>query len=198
MSYRRGKAAYAGLTRTDPEAVWSYQGWAFISWKNSSQEAMLKGYVDSAPKGYFSVIDMSEHGSGEWHMWNDAAFFGTPFIFTSLNNFGGTDGIRGNFSRANTIPYDAIDAGANVWGSGFTPEGIDQNTVYYEMLISAPWRSTPISNISAWASNRAFRRYGGDSPNVARSWSLLSNSSYNQDLSVQDRTGVTHMPGSNS
>lgn len=26
----RGAAAYAGLTRTDPEAIWSFQGWAFI------------------------------------------------------------------------------------------------------------------------------------------------------------------------
>jgi len=28
--HRRGLAAYQGLNRTDPEAVWSYQGWAFL------------------------------------------------------------------------------------------------------------------------------------------------------------------------
>ena len=30
MSYRRGVAAYTGLNRTDPDAIWSFQGWAFI------------------------------------------------------------------------------------------------------------------------------------------------------------------------
>ena len=32
-------------------------------------------------------------------------------------------------------------AGANVWGTGFTPEGIDQNPVYYEFMLEANWRT---------------------------------------------------------
>lgn len=39
-------------------------------------------------------------------------------------NFGGTNGIKGNLTHMNEIPFEAIDAGASIWGSGFTSEGI--------------------------------------------------------------------------
>ena len=44
-------------------------------------------------------------------------------------NFGGTDGIKGNMTHMNEIPFAALDAKTSVWGSGFTSEGIDQNPV---------------------------------------------------------------------
>ena len=43
----------------------------------------------------FVVIDMSVDGSGEWMKWNDSSFFGAPFIWTTLHDFGGTDGMKG-------------------------------------------------------------------------------------------------------
>ncbi len=38
---------------------------------------------------------MSVNGAGEWQKWNDASFFGAPFIWTTLHDFGGTDGMKG-------------------------------------------------------------------------------------------------------
>jgi hypothetical protein len=32
MAFKRGAAAYQGLNRTDPDAIWSFQGWAIIDW----------------------------------------------------------------------------------------------------------------------------------------------------------------------
>ena len=29
---RRGLSAYGGLNRTDPDAIWSFQGWAIVDW----------------------------------------------------------------------------------------------------------------------------------------------------------------------
>ena len=55
---KRGAAAYAGLSRTDPDAVWSFQGWAFVDWKSIQQGSYLKGFIEAAPKGKFVVIDM--------------------------------------------------------------------------------------------------------------------------------------------
>jgi hypothetical protein len=62
----RGAAAYAGLTRTDPLAVWSFQGWAIIDWSSAAQAASFGGFVAAVPKGRFVVIDMSVDGTGEW------------------------------------------------------------------------------------------------------------------------------------
>ena len=48
---RRGTNAYMGLNRTDPHAIWSFQGFAFEFWKHTSSRLnALKGFIDSAPK----------------------------------------------------------------------------------------------------------------------------------------------------
>ncbi len=85
----RGAAAYMGLNRTDPDAVWSFQGWAIVGWNSWSQGSSMRGFVDSVPAGKFLVIDMSVNGEGEWQQWSNAAFFGAQFIWTTLHDFGG-------------------------------------------------------------------------------------------------------------
>ena len=42
------------------------------------------------------MIDMSTHGDGEWRRWNNASFIGAKFLWTSLHNFGSTDGTKGD------------------------------------------------------------------------------------------------------
>ena len=68
---------------------------------------------------------------GEWKKWNNASFWGANYVWTTLHDFGGTDGLKGNLAQINQIPFDRPDEGDvnNVWGTGFTPEGIDQNPV---------------------------------------------------------------------
>eukprot|EP00750_Incisomonas_marina_P029224 INCI7077.3.p1 GENE.INCI7077.3~~INCI7077.3.p1 ORF type:complete len:931 (+),score=162.20 INCI7077.3:195-2987(+) len=201
MSHRRGVAAYTGLNRTDPDAIWSFQGWAFIGWTSRQQGSFIKGFVDAAPPGKFVVIDMSTDGDGEWKKWDNAAFFDAHFIWTTLHDFGGTDAIKGRLTHINDIPFAAQKSAGgvdtNVWGTGFTPEGIDQNPVYYEFMLGMNWRTAPEPNITAHVIGRSFRRYGlveyDDA--VAQSWALLVESGYNQDLSVQDNTAVPHLRG---
>ena len=66
-------------------------------------------------------------------MWNRSAFWNANFIWTSLHDFGGTDGMKGDLSHANQIPFGGPDL--NTFGTGITPEGIDQNPVYYEFVL---------------------------------------------------------------
>lgn len=202
-----GAAAYAGLARTDPDAVWSFQGWAIIDWNSAQQASSFRGFVDAVPDGHFVVIDMSTDGTGEWLKWDNASFFGAPFVWTSLHDFGGTDGMKGDLVHANALPFAGLPAygGANttVIGSGYTPEGIDQNPVYYELVAQAAFRDGPVRNLTAHAIDRARRRYGlgalpGVAPGVDAAWAALVGSTYAQDLSVQDGTGVAHLPGSDT
>ena len=74
--YKRGIAAYTGLNRTDPDATWMYQGFAFVGWDTPEQASYVKGFVDSAPEGKFIVIDMAYSLDGEWQKWKNASFFG--------------------------------------------------------------------------------------------------------------------------
>eukprot|EP00756_Hemistasia_phaeocysticola_P064325 Hpha_TRINITY_DN7710_c0_g1::TRINITY_DN7710_c0_g1_i1::g.85521::m.85521/K01205/NAGLU; alpha-N-acetylglucosaminidase len=197
---RRGAAAYEGLNRTDPDAVWSFQGWAFVGWNTLQQESSLKGFVSAVPQGKFNVIDMSTDGSGEWKKWNNSTFWGAHYIWTTLHDFGGTDGMKGDIDRINEIPFTAPEGPENggLWGTGFTPEGIDQNPVYYEFMTEQNWRAAPVADVPGHLVYRAHRRYGLTAPsaNVEKAWKSLAASAYSQDLSVQDQTGVPHLPGS--
>lgn len=200
----RGAAAYAGLNRTDPDAIWSFQGWAIVDWSTWSQGSSFYGFVDAVPQDKFVIIDMSVDGSGEWQKWNYSSFFSAPFIWTTLHDFGGTDGMKGDLDRINQIPFggmpDVYGVNSSAIGTGFTPEGIDQNPAYYEHMLSMNWRTAPATNITAEMIMRAHRRYNMSVYNadVAAAWTLLVNSTYAQDLSVQDSTGIPHFPGSSS
>ena len=163
------------------------------------QASSFRGFVDAVPKGKFVVIDMSVNGEGEWKKWSNSSFFGAPFIWTTLHDFGGTDGMKGDMARINRIPFDGLSPAGNstVWGTGYTPEGIDQNPVYYEFMAAANFRDAPVVNITEHVVQRSHRRYGltSYSQQVADAWSLLVQSTYSQDLSVQDGTGIPHLPG---
>lgn len=192
------RAAYGGLARTDPEAIWSYQGWAFVHWTTALQASQFAGFSTALPEGKFVVIDMSRDGSGEWRLWDNSSFFGAQSVWTTLHDFGGTDGMKGELDRINKIPFDPNAKG--VIGTGFTPEGIDQNPVYYEFMIGANFRTAPVSDIPSHIIQRSHRRYQLTSYNgdVAEAWSLLVKSAYSDDINVQDLTGVPKFPGSDT
>lgn len=66
--------------------------------------------------------------------------------------------------------------------------------------MDAPWRTERVPDLAAHAVARARRRYRLAQPNaqIDQAWTLLVGSAYAQDLSVQDDTGVPHLPGGNS
>ena len=193
--YRRGVAAYRSLSDTDPDAIWAFQGFSFVDWSSSEQAGYLKGFIDSAPQGRFVIIDMSYGADGEWKKWDEASFFGASFIWTTLHDFGGTDGIKGNVSQLTRIPFEAVDKSASIVGSGGTPEGLDQNPLYYEFLFEQPFRATPVSNITETFIRRSHQRYRMKErdDNISKAWDLLMDSLYATDRSVQDLTGVAHL-----
>ena len=40
---------------------------------------------------------MSVNGKGEWKKWNHASFWGANFVWTTLHDFGCTDGMKGPY-----------------------------------------------------------------------------------------------------
>jgi len=202
--YQRGRAVYTGLTRSDPDAIWAFQGFSFIDWSSQEQGQALKGFVDAAPPGKFVVMDMSYTGGGEWQKWNNASFFGAPFVWTALHNFGGTDGLKGDMFRLNQIPHSILSPISTVVGVGATPEGIDQNTAFYEFLFDSAFREHPTPNLHSYVADRSDKRYGlaklaNDANTHAirnhlnTAWSLLLDSVYSNDFTTFDKTGISHL-----
>lgn len=201
--FLRGKAAYEGLNRTDPQAVWSFQGFSFIGWSNEEQARALRGFIDAVPKDHFVILDMSYSGPGEWTKFNESSYWGTPFIWTALHNFGGTDGIKGDLARLNQIPFSILPT-TSIVGLGGTPEGINQNPAYYEFLFEAAFRDGPVQSLEKHMIQRSLKRYGLDleptyiedkiaKDHVSKAWALLTRSLYSMDFSTQDNTGIAHL-----
>lgn len=103
---------------------------------------------------------------GQWKKWKGT--WGIPFIWTVLPCYGGNLYQHSNLTEVSRIPFDApplspgtgYDPRTQVVGVGYTPEGLDQNTAYYEMLQEAAFKSRPEPDATAWLVARAHRRYG--------------------------------------
>lgn len=108
----RGKAAYGAVARADgPTARWIMQGWMLyvrgspLNPVGPKELSRLHGFSAAVPKGQFILFDMNENGLGQWKEWGGS--WGLPFIWTALHVFGGNQGLKGNVSEINAIPFEA-------------------------------------------------------------------------------------------
>lgn len=81
---------------------------------------------------------------------------------------------------------------AQAVGVGYTPEGLDQNPAFYELLQEAAFKAAPETDVTAWLVRRAHRRYGLNSGDVdvTQAWAELAASGYANDAPVDDTTNV--------
>ena len=105
----------------------------------------------------------------------------------------GDQGIKGNLSEIQGIPFEApplspvpesmretFDPATQAVGVGYTPEGLDQNPAFYELLQEAAFKTAPEPHIKAWLVKRAHRRYGltAMDADVKQAWYDLGLSGY--------------------
>jgi hypothetical protein len=74
-----------------------------------------------------------------------------------------------------------------------TPEGLDQNPAYYELLQEAAFKDTNEANLTDWLVKRAHRRYGlpTHDQDVGSAWADIGRSGYANDGQVHDPTAVS-------
>ena len=223
----RAQGAYGAVARADgPDARWIMQGWMLlvkgkgfgpsndkdpVAMRGALALSRLKAYAAAAPPGNFIVTDMDETGAGQWEKWHGD--WGLPFIWTALHVFGGNMGIKGNLTEINAIPFEApplapvregYDPKTEAVGVGYTPEGLDQNPAYYELLQEAAFKDAPVDSIADYLVDRAHRRYGLSAPNpaVGSAWADIGSSGYAHDGAgrggVHDPTAVGTLSPSTS
>ncbi|KAM9774055.1 alpha-N-acetylglucosaminidase [Syngnathus typhle] len=171
------RAVFASMTAVDPQAVWLMQGWLFFSagdfWKPAQIQALLHG----VPLGRMIVLDLFAETEPIFSY--TESFYGQPFIWCMLQNFGGNSGLFGTVESVNSGPFRASRfPNSTMVGVGMTPEGIEQNPVMYELMSELAWRKEPV-NLVKWASLYALRRYGTTQESLIAAWRLLFSSVYN-------------------
>ncbi|XP_012943397.1 alpha-N-acetylglucosaminidase-like [Aplysia californica] len=142
-----GSAVYKGMIAGDPDAVWLMQGWLFLDpfW----QAPQVKALVTSVPIGRMIVLDLASELSPVFSRFE--SYYGQPFIWCMIHNFGGTNVLYGAVEQINVGPFHGRRfPNSSMVGIGLTPEGINQNEVMYEFMLENAWRTEP-RDVDQWS-----------------------------------------------
>jgi len=169
-----GESIFKVLTSEDEDAIWMLQGWMFYSDIIFWTKERAKAFLTSVPQGRMLVLDLQSEYTPQYSRLD--SYFGQPFIWCLLHNFGGTLGLHGSVLNINQFVFDARDeAGSSMVGTGLTPEGTLTNYPIYDLMTEMAWRRSPV-NLIQWFINYSDRRYGHVSSDARSAWTLLLDS----------------------
>ncbi|XP_059151841.1 alpha-N-acetylglucosaminidase-like isoform X1 [Physella acuta] len=191
-----GKAVYYGMLAGDPQAIWLMQGWLFYD--SYWTPTLVKALVTSVPQGRMIVLDLDSENGPLYQKFE--SYYGQPFIWCMLHNFGGTMELYGAVDSINMGPFAGRQfPNSTMIGIGLTPEGIHQNEVMYEFMMENSWRTEP-RDIDQWVTQYSHQRYGADSADAVVAWKLLMSSVYNATSKIWDfdHVLITQRPTTNS
>ncbi|MBE9586634.1 alpha-N-acetylglucosaminidase [Mucilaginibacter sp. JRF] len=175
------KKVLHSMTAADPKAVWVMQGWMFHYNSKFWQQQQIKALLNAVPDEHMIVLDLYSESHPVWNRTD--AYYGKPWIWNMLQNFGGNISMFGRMRHVAADPAIALHdpESKNMVGIGITPEGIEQNPALFALMLENVWRDTPI-DADAWIKNYAQRRYGAINTNADKAWNLLLNSVYSGGL----------------
>ncbi|XP_072019310.1 alpha-N-acetylglucosaminidase-like isoform X1 [Amphiura filiformis] len=170
------KAVYDAIVAGDKDGIWLMQGWLFKKTDFWDRDR-VKAYVQGVPQGKMIILDLQAENRPVYSRMD--SFFGQPFIWCMLHNFGGNDGLYGMLDAINEGPFEGMKfADSTMIGTGLTPEGILQNEVVYALSTDVSWRENPV-NVTQWLTDYIHSRYNYVSDKINHAWYLLQGSVYN-------------------
>ena len=163
---KTAKSVINTLKKHDPLATWVMQSWS-----------MDKSIIEAIPDKNLIILDLNAEESPKWI--ESDAFYGKPWIWCMLHNYGGRNGMNGNIKEINENLNYALksDKKGNLSGIGFAPEAIEENPIFYELIAEKVWRNDSL-NVDHWVENYILRRYGKLNQNTKMAWKILLNSVY--------------------
>ncbi|KAL5021675.1 hypothetical protein ScPMuIL_000830 [Solemya velum] len=165
-----GRGVYKAMASADPQAIWLMQGWLFQNtqfWK----APQIKALLTSVEPGRMLVLDLFSEVAPVFL--STESYYGQPFIWCMLHDFGGTLELYGNLQNVNDGPFfGRTFPNSTMVGIGLTPEGIFQNEVIYGFMNENAYTKEP-REITKWISDYAKRRYGGSNQYTEFGWQLL-------------------------
>jgi len=172
-----GKAISGAMVAADPQAVWVMQGWIFFNNKKFWQPPQAKAFLQSVPDERLLVLDLFCDESPVWNQ--TESFYGKPWIWCILQNFGNTVQLHGRLPRVNQDLFTAMNdpQRGKLSGIGMIQEGLGYNPAAFDFMTEMAWRSQPV-DLGEWIAQYAHRRYGRRLPASEAAWDLLLDSAY--------------------
>lgn len=181
------KHIYESLTAVDPKAEWMQMGWFLYYQRKDYTPERAKAMLTGVPQGKMTMLD---YYCEYKEMWRDLdGFFGQPYIWCYLGNFGGNSNIQGNVKEAGKKLEAALkEGGKNLVGIGSTLEGLEVQQFPYEYIFEKAWdfKKTDDQVVKELADRHA----GCESQPLREAWKML----YDSVLNIRPTTFCGPLP----
>ncbi|KAI0692938.1 alpha-N-acetylglucosaminidase [Cytidiella melzeri] len=175
-----GASTIASLRVADPEAIWVLQSWLFYEGEDFWTLDRIEAYLGSVPNDSMLILDLYAEAEPQWNRTN--SFFGKPWVWCQLHDYGGNLGMEGNLYEITRGPVAALNAeGGSMTGMGLTMEGQEPgNEIVYDALLDQAWSEWPL-DILGYVKSWAARRYAMKPlpPALVQAWEILGSTVYN-------------------
>ncbi|MBR0174728.1 MAG: alpha-N-acetylglucosaminidase [Bacteroidales bacterium] len=162
---------YDSMASVDPDAVWLQMGWLFISSRRNWTPERIKAYLTAVPQGRMILLDYESDYLEIWR--HTESFYGQPFIWCYLGNFGGMTEIEGDYyHNARLIAATKEEGGPGFVGLGCTLEGFGVNEAVYEAVLSQAWSNAMPTD--KYIDNIADRHLGRADSLYRKYWHMLA------------------------
>lgn len=183
-----GGAIYSAMHSADPNATWVIQAWFLVYgakfWKDPQAEALL----GAVPDDHMLVLDLWGDRSPGWKTRH--AFYGKPWIWNVLYNFGGKSSVNGDLPQiaANLDTAIRSPAKGRMVGLGMTMEGLGTNPIVPDFVMDQVWRDS-VPAVSNWTHAYIVRRYGRANASAWSAWQLLLATAFKSSAQTGDFLG---------
>lgn len=173
---------YGSIAQADPEAVWLQMGWLFYADPTHWTQENIRAFLRAVPQDRLLMLDYFCEFTEIWKQ--TERFYGQPYLWCYLGNFGGNTMLTGNFRSVSERIEDVFaNGGPNLKGLGSTLEGFGVNQFMYEFVLDKAW-NTGIDD-DTWIDRLADRRTGYSNDTAREVWHTICDSI----CTISSRTG---------
>ena len=167
-----GNAIYRAMAGADPEATWVIQAWFLVYQAKFWQDPQAQALLGAVPDDRMLVLDLWGDRSPAWKA--RRGFYGKPWIWNVLYNFGGKVSLNGDLPRiaANLDTALRSPAHGRLDGLGMTMEGLGTNPIVPDFVMDQVWRDQ-VPEVAGWTRDYVTRRYGRFNASAWSAWQLL-------------------------
>ena len=170
------KTIYESIAAEDSAATWLMMAWVFYFERDNWSNERIKAFLSGVPPNKIMLLDYYCERSEVWKM--TEAFFGSPYLWCYLGNFGGNTMLAGNIDTVgNRIENAFQNGGSNLSGIGSTLEGFDANPLMYEYILEKAWINSS-NDSKTWINQWADRRYGSVNADSRAAWKIIGEKIY--------------------
>ena len=188
---RVSRQCYESLAAADPDAVWLQMTWLFWNERKYWTQDRIKPYITSYPAEKSLLLDYYCERQEVWRQ--TKSYYGVPFIWCYLGNFGGNTYLAGYFADIDQrIENTFAEAGPNFKGLGSTLEGFDCNPFIYQFIFEKAWEIPQHKNLSIYGRALADSRLGKICGPGREAWDVLLNEIY-VDRSVPGHSPIMNL-----